>query len=483
LRGKPRTFAAFAKTLQLDSGSPLLIEDFQKAFVEDVDAGHPEVWLIIPEGNGKTTLLAAFLLWHLQTKEFASVPVAAATRDQAMVLYRQAKGFVLRNELPRFLCQDGTRRILYGTNGIRYGQAATSLAQIFAADVAGGDGIIPTLAIIDEPHRQKHMGLYLTWQGKLAKRSGQLAIISTAGEPNSEFEDMRAQIRNEAEEVQREGCFARYFNNGIVLHEWAVPETADVEDLELVKAANPLSTITVETLRKKRNAPTMNLDHWRRFTCNMPTRSVESAITEIEWENARGEGIPEGEPIWLGVDPALKHDSFALVPYWEASPEDRRFGPATILEPPGSDMIPTWRIEEALYNIHAKNTIHTVVLDALEAPGADVVREFCETELGISVLERGTGLVAQATDYVRFMEALRRGWLTHSGDPGLTRHALNAIARVLPRGDYVFERPVASRRAKDQNRRRIDALDAAAMVHSIASSQHSVYDDRGLIAI
>jgi phage terminase large subunit-like protein len=480
-----KTFAAFAKTLELDSGSPLIVEDFQAAFVEDVDAGNPEVWLIIPEGNGKTTLLAAFVLWHLQTTPYASVPVAAATRDQAMLLYRQAKGFVLRNDLPGFLCQDGTRRILYSdkVKGMRTGHLATSMAQIFAADVAGGDGIIPTLAIIDEPHRQKHMGLYLTWSGKLGKRSGQLVIISTSGEPNSEFEAMRAQIRQDAAEVEREGCFSRYANNGVVLHEWAVPETADVEDLELVKAANPLSTITIETLTKKRHSPTMTLDHWKRFTCNMPTRSVEAAITEIEWANASGEGIPEGETIWLGVDPALKHDSFALVPYWEASPEDRRFGPATIIEPPGHDMIPTWQIEQALHDIHMRNTIHTVVLDALEAPGADIVREFCETELGISVLERGTGLVAQATDYVRFMEALRRGWLTHSGDPGLTRHALNAIARRLPRGDYVFERPVASRSAKDQNRRRIDALDAAAMVHSIASAQHSVYDDRGLIAI
>ncbi len=75
-------------------------------------------------------------------------------------------------------------------------------------------------------------------------------------------------------------------------------------------------------------------------------------------------------------------------------------------------------------------------------------------------------------DYARFMEALREGWLHHSGDPGLTSHALNAVARVLPQGDTKFERPKESRTVNDElaRRRVIDALVAAAMVHSTAAA-------------
>ena len=65
------------------------------------------------------------------------------------------------------------------------------MIQIFAADAGHGDGVIPTLAVIDEPHRQDNMDLYLTWSGKLGKRAGQLLLISTAGEPGSEFEETR----------------------------------------------------------------------------------------------------------------------------------------------------------------------------------------------------------------------------------------------------------------------------------------------------
>ena len=67
------------------------------------------------------------------------------------------------------------------------------------------------------------------------------------------------------------------------------------------------------------------------------------------------------------------------------------------------------------------------------------------------------------------MEALRNGWLRHSGDEGLTSHALNAIARVLPFGDARFDRPNQTRMAAEQDRRVIDALVAAAMVHGQAS--------------
>ena len=75
-------------------------------------------------------------------------------------------------------------------------------------------------------------------------------------------------------------------------------------------------------------------------------------------------------------------------------------------------------------------------------------------------------------DYERFMEGLRHGWLHHVRDPGLTQHALNAIARLLPGGLTRFDRPSSSRRGR-QRMRRIDALVAAAMVYSVAVAELS----------
>jgi phage terminase large subunit-like protein len=485
----PRDFKAFASRLVMDNGKRLRVQGFQADFIADVDAGIPECWLVIPEANGKTTLLAAFALYHVATVPFASVVVAASTRDQAMLLYRQAKGFVLRSGLEGFICQDGTRRIKFAAeleDGRKRSNVSESLIQIFAAEAGGADGVIPTLGIIDEPHRLKSMDLYLTWSGKLGKRAGQLVAISTAGEPGSEFEQIREQIRQSAKVVERgKGPgFGRFVGESVVLHEWAVPEDGDVDDLSLVKAANPLPSITKASLKRKREKPTMTLAHWRRFTCNMPTRSDLAAITEREWFAAEGEPIPDGAPVWAGLDVGWKYDPTAIVPLWVSDDDenDRRLGPATILEPPADGTgLDLYAVERALAELNDRHPIEAVVMDLSDARD---VADWLELELGVNVLERTQGLKSQIEDYERFTEGLRNRWISHSGDRGLTVHALNAIARVLPSGKYVFGRPVASRMAKHQDMRRIDALVAAAMVHTArTATARSVYDTRGILAV
>jgi hypothetical protein len=71
------------------------------------------------------------------------------------------------------------------------------------------------------------------------------------------------------------------------------------------------------------------LAHWRRLTCNLPTREVDAAITEAEWFAAVAEqDIPEGETIWVGLDLGWKVDTTALVPLWVQDRETRLFGRA-----------------------------------------------------------------------------------------------------------------------------------------------------------
>jgi phage terminase large subunit-like protein len=143
----------------------------------------------------------------------------------------------------------------------------------------------------------------------------------------------------------------------VLLHEWAVAEDGDVEDMAVVKAANPFSGVTVESLEEKRSSPTMTLQHWRRFVCNLPTRGEFAAIQEAEWEAARvDDEIPVGEPIWLGLDLGWIYDTTAMVPLWMRDDEYRLLGPATILEPPrDGTQLDAHRVEEALRGIHERN--------------------------------------------------------------------------------------------------------------------------------
>ena len=461
--GLPFTLAHFkrwAGELELDNGKPWRLQRFQEAFVRDVFSGVPECWLVVPEANGKSTLVAGLALYHAQHVADAWVPVAASSRDQARIMYRQAKGFCARSpSLKGFQCFDGYRRVDF--------RALGSQIEVFAADDRTGDGVIPTMAIVDELHRHRSLDLYETWRGKLGKRGGQIVAISTAGEPGGEFEVVRERIRQLGSMVERKGSFVRAVSESVVLHEWAVPEGGNVEDMRVVKAANPFAGVTVKSLKRNFESPTMTLPHWRRFKCNLPTRSEEMAITELEWQQAASsERIPVGEPVWLGLDVAWKWDTTAAVPLWVRDPEFRLLGPARVLVPPrnGVSLDPAL-VESMLLEVHEANPVHTVVMDTSRA---EQLADWIGQELGASVVDRAQTSVLAAQDYERFMDALRNGWLRHSDDVALRRHALNAVARMLPGGQARFDRWDRNRAGGDADRKVIDALVAAAMVHAEA---------------
>jgi phage terminase large subunit-like protein len=155
------------------------------------------------------------------------------------------------------------------------------------------------------------------------------------------------------------------------------------------------------------------------------------------------------------------------VPLWVRDDHYRLFGTPRILTPPrdGSSLDPE-KVETALIELHERNPIHTLVMDTNRA---EQLASWAEKELGCTVVDASQGIPVQVEEYDRFMEALRQGWLHHTGDPEFTRHVLNAVAKIQRGGDAVFERPHQSRRAVDeQDRRVIDALKAAAMVHRVA---------------
>ena len=169
-------FRAWALQHELDNDEPWVLEEFEERFAEDVFAQIPICWLVVPEGQGKTTFVAGLSLYVIEFMPSAYIPVAASARDQAEWIYRQAEGFVFRTgRTSEFKCLEGYRRIRFDEQGSRI--------QVFAADDRSGDGIIPGgICVLDELHRHRDLALYETWKGKLRKRNAQLIVISTAGE-------------------------------------------------------------------------------------------------------------------------------------------------------------------------------------------------------------------------------------------------------------------------------------------------------------
>lgn len=465
-------FRRWAADLILDTGESWHPEDFQEWFVEDLFAGlstggsptFAEAWSLIPEGNTKTTTLAGVALYHTEHRAFAAVPVAAASREQAEILYRQAEGFVLRSEalyapvhsaiqaakgkrkttVPRFTCLEGYRRINHHAGG---------RIQVFAADDRTGDGIIPTLGIIDEPHRLRDLSLYRTWAGKIAKRGGQIAAISTSGEPDSDFENTLARIREQATDIRRSGSFTRYATERLVLHQWAVPQGADVDDMTVVKAANPFSGITLATLAAKHASPTMTRHHWLRFVCNRPTRDLDVWLGpngDRVWANLERRISPvRAAPTWVGVDVGLKRDSTAVCIVQEL-PDGHLGAWVRLWIPTYEEPVDVTDVMDYLRELDRTYRLGGVSYDArfFDVPAKMLEDDRLPMAEVPQTVERMTPIIADLYDRIG------RGELHHDGDPKFAAQVLSAVQRQNERGFTL---------AKSKSRGRIDACIALAL--------------------
>lgn len=453
----------YARYMVLDTGGIWEVEDYFCDVADEIFLGTPEVILDVPEGNAKTTNLGGFALYHADHVEAAMVPMAAASRDQTMWLFGQAAGFIRRSPAlrERFRVYEGYRRI----DALRTG----GRIQVFAADDRTGDGVIFTLALLEELHRHPDLRLYRTWQGKLIKRGGQMAAISTAGEPGSEYENLKGGILKVAD-VRRRKCHTVARTPELVLHQYALRPGDDIHDLDLVKQANPFSGVTPVALKRKHDSPTRLDAHWARFTCGVPMRTEGSAVGPEEWRGLPKTEIPAGEPIWAGADLGWKWDTTAIEPLWLPDPHRRVLGVPEIIVPPrDGTATPPAAIRDAFRRIHARNPIHTVVLDP--NAGGEQLAEWLESPDGIGarVIAYSQSNEPQAVAFEYFMESIRNGWLEHAHDEGLTRHVLNAIAKPVLGGDrHRFDRPRSTRQAKGQDQRVIDALTAASNVLAVA---------------
>lgn len=477
-------FRAYAACTVLDNGEPFLLRDFQEEIAADIFLGFRQSWLVLPEGSGKTTFLGLLALYFGDYTPTAMIPIAASSREQAEIMYRQAEGLVARSpELrARFRAYDGYRRIkCLRTHG---------RIQVFAADDRTGDGIIPRgIALMDELHRLRDLKLLRTWVGKLDKCDAQFVGISTAGEPGGEFEEARSRIKRTADEitVKRDGCHTRAASETIVLHDFAVPDAKQAENMEIVARANPRPEMTAQVLRRKRDSPTMTREHWLRFVCNIATLAGGSAIMPEDWD-----ALEEREPNWIAdswrcqfLDLGWKIDTTAGgVLVWE-SPTRRILTGIEVIHPPVDETY----VVAGILRRQIEYGADRVVLD----PNAGAEQMVQQLEKGLHPLQSDDELrlkhglpplaetfaaplefIAHSQDNApmaqaaaRLDEAIRNGWLVHDGDRQLRSHVLNAVVRSLGDAKWKFDRPNDARGARRKDYP-IDALTGVLIANNIA---------------
>jgi len=426
-------FASFCSRLELESGRPMVLEAFQRELLADYFAGCEETLALLPKKNGKSTLMAALALFHLLTVEDAECLVAAASRDQAGILFEQAAGFVDRSPalLRHMKVQRGYRmiRAREGNGRIR----------VLAADVDTADGVIPTLAFVDELHRHKSLNLYGVFRDGLGPRSGQMLTISTAGDSEaSALGTMRAAAHG-LEGVVREGrhTVARSPNGGFALHEWALDREDDRSNMSVVKLANPASWQTEEALRRRYESPSMLAAHWARFACGIWQATEDWWLRAEQWALAARLGaLLPGERVGLGFDGSRVGDSTGLC---ACRIEDGLIVPLALWEAPeGHHRDGSWEVPAGEVDVAVAQAMSTyrVVRGYFDPPLWQSEIERWGMEFGQpAVIPFHTARAPMVAAVERFRTDIVAGEAGHTGDPNLTRHVMNARMKET-RGGY-----------------------------------------------
>lgn len=451
-----KRFAAFAERfVKVPKGTgakrPLRLRDWQLDLigsVEDATVLPRTAGWMLPRGQGKSTLVAAYGLFRFFTDgEGAVVAVVAVDERQAGIVFNIARRMVeLDDEL--------SARVQVFKEKL-YWPATDSYFHCLPASPASLEGLDYTLAILDEAgvaSRDAYEVLTLA-QGK-RERSTLIAIGTPGPDPNNQ---VLADLRNYAAEhpddsslVWREYSAAGFEDHPVDCeHCWTLanPALDDFLHRDALVALLPPKTREA-TFRRAR-------------LCQFATDTDGAFLPAGLWSGlSTGHPVPDGAEVVIALDGSFSDDTTALLvatvaaePHvdklkvWQKPADDDHYRvPVAEVEQEIRDACRRWRVVE----IVADPFRWTRTLQILESENLPVV-EFPHSP---------ARLTAATTD---LFSAATNARITHSGDPTLAEHVSAAVVVDDARGIRL------AKRSRSRAARKIDLAACLVMAHSRAT--------------
>jgi phage terminase large subunit-like protein len=366
----------------------------------------------------------------------AECVIGAASRDQATILFNQAAGLVRRSAIAHeFDIRTGYREIRLA------GEKMGARVRVLAADAATADGVIPTLALVDELHRHPSSALYGVFRDGLGPRDGQMVTISTAGATQkSPLGEVRALARA-MDGFTREGAhqYVKSPDGGFVLHEWSLEDEAEADDIEKVKGANPAPWQTVEALRQRFESPSTSKWQWFRFACGIWTEGEEPWLDPAKWDSLTDLSAEGTSESIVGVRVGHKHLTAALVLASRAGLGRWKIE-AEIFDKLGEEDAPLAFLEDRIRELCDQRPISTVVYwssafqrsaDLLEADGVPI----------LEIPFRPNRVMDASETLLKVIEERR---IAHDGDRGLRSSVLSGKVKMTEGGWRFVDNPEGS---------------------------------------
>jgi phage terminase large subunit-like protein len=400
-----RGFLAFAELVGLE------LEGFQRRIARAI-LSSTETLVLVSRGQGKSRLVGTLAVHSLLTTPRASIYVAAASREQAAVVYQYAKDVA---EHPAVSGVTVRHLELRASDGGRL--------RVLASDAPKLHGLTPSLVVVDELHAHADDSVYLALRTSLLKRPGsRMVTISTAGQgADSPLGVLRA--RGLAlPTVKTTGALTEAHGPNLSLLEWALPRDGNPDDMKQVKKANPASWITAAGLAAQREAvPDLA---FRQLHCGQWNARQGSWLAPGQWAacvDPDGPLIEPGEPIWCALDVGGTESATALV--WGTA--DMR---VNCWIQTSDDAILT--AVEKIRELREQHRINEFIYDPWRARQAALELEK-EGVLCVELAQTDSRMVPASA---ALRAAITEQRIRLPPDPQLSRHASNAVAAHSRRG-------------------------------------------------
>jgi phage terminase large subunit-like protein len=449
-------FAAFCtRFVKVPKGkgalTALRLRDWQRdlvASVEDADPAPRTAGWMLPRGQGKSTLVAAYGLYKLfEGGEGAVVVVVAVDERQAGIVFGIARRMVELDPELSSRCQIFKERLHIPARDAQF--------HCFPAEPKRLEGLDYTLAILDEAgvaNRDSYEVLTLA-QGKRDRSS--LICIGTPGpDPNNQvLADLRNYAADHPEDpslVWREFSAAGFEDHPVdCRHCWelANPALGDFLYVDAMQALLPPKTREA-TFRRAR-------------LCQFATDTDGAFLPPGVWAGLdTGQPIPDGADVVLALDGSFSDDTTALLAATVST--EPHFDTVRVWQRPNGDdsyRVPVAEVEQSIRDACRRWRVLEVVADpfrwtrtlqALEAERLPVV-EFPQSP---------ARLTAATSDVY---SAAINGRLSHSGDRQLAEHVAAAVIVEDARGIRL------SKASRSRAARKIDLAACLVMAHSRAT--------------
>jgi phage terminase large subunit-like protein len=422
-----RGFLKFAEFVGLD------LEGFQRKIARAFFDGQRELLILLPKGNGKTTLMAAVAVHHLATHPNPAVFCGAASVQQARILFEAARE-MSRKLPPR-------ERIKSLAIELR-AEKTSGVLRMLPADGPRTHGITYSLGLVDELWAHRDSALYESFRSAAIKRSDARLIVISTSDVGEDRPLCRLRTRALAlPEVKRTGPLVECKGPNFRALLWEVPDGTGSDDLKAIAAVNPASWITEDLLAEQREV--LPEPAFLRYHANARVQKQGAWLPVGAYQEAVGDPQFEpGERIRAALDVGKAESATALV--WMS--ESMQVGSFIVHGEDGilqaRDKLAELREEFDLMELAADDWQGVQLMAELEREGVPVV-QFAQSDTRMS----------PASDRLR--TAITRKEITLPPDPELARHAANAVMRLNRRG-WRIDKPDRSSP--------VDAMIALAMV-------------------